>query len=355
MKKKPDIFLLLILALGVLLIANSLLLGGVNKDVSESIAKAKEEARPADIELTIISDSECAKCSDVTAVLDSVKSKNNVKEDITIDMRDSKAQELIAEYRIEKIPSIIIKGELDKAKLSGFEKKGDAMVLSDIAAPYTDAASHDIKGLVELTYIKDSDCEKCFDLTNSISQLKQGIVVDKESVVEFDSKEGKIFIEAYGLKKVPTIILSQEFSAYPTSQSWQQVGTVEEDGSYVMRVVSPPFINTTTNRVIGLVELTYLTDDSCKDCYDVNSHNAILLRYGIDPVKEETVDVSSAQGKALVEKYSIKAVPTIILSKEASNYPALNSVWKQVGTVEEDGSYLFVTLNVMGKYRNLTG
>ena len=46
-------------------------------------------------------------------------------------------------------------------------------------------------------------------------------------------------------------------------------------------------------------------------------------------------------------------MPTIILSKEASAYPRLTAVWKDVGTVEEDGTYIFRKTELMGVSKDL--
>ena len=69
---------------------------------------------------------------------------------------------------------------------------------------------------------------------------------------------------------------------------------------------------------------------------------------------EKTVDIASDEGKALIKKYSIKSVPTIILSKDADAYPALKQIWQQVGSVEEDGNYVFREVTQMGSYKDLT-
>ena len=70
---------------------------------------------------------------------------------------------------------------------------------------------------------------------------------------------------------------------------------------------------------------------------------------------ERTVDVSSAEGRSLMRTYSITAVPTVILSKDAVAYDALMRAWASVGTVEKDGSLVFRDLSVMGKYRKIGG
>jgi hypothetical protein len=209
-------------------------------------------------------------------------------------------------------------------------------------------------GVVELTHITKSNCEKCVDLNPLIAQFKQtGMAFSKETVL--DEEQAGDLIEKYSIKKLPILIFSEGASAYDTiALSWQQLGTVEEDGSHVLRAINPPYYDLEDDAVKGLVTLTMLVDGSCPECYEVRLHKPILERFSITMDKEETVDVSSAQGKSLISMYDIKKVPTIILSDDAGAYPILKPVWKQVGTIEEDGSYVFRNVEVMkGKYMDL--
>ena len=110
----------------------------------------------------------------------------------------------------------------------------------------------------------------------------------------------------------------------------------------------------TEKKVKGLVTLTLLDDKSCIECYNVSLHKLVLDRFNMYIEDERMVDITDSEGKYLINKYSITQVPTIILSGEVSEYTALTNIWDQVGTVEEDGSYVFRKLEVMGTYKDLT-
>jgi hypothetical protein len=85
-----------------------------------------------------------------------------------------------------------------------------------------------------------------------------------------------------------------------------------------------------------------LTDDSCEECYDVEQHRDIMMMaFGVYINEEEMIDISSAEGKELLEKYDITKVPTILMSEEAGKYQTIQLVWDQLGTIEEDGTYVF--------------
>lgn len=341
----------LIIVLGIIVIFNLIQITLINKQLDEKVGVVK----PAEVKLYTIREASCAKCYNLNSVISSIKS-NNVKvvEEKTIDFGSTNAKKLIDKYGIKRLPTVIILGDIDKISIPNFEKREDALVFVKTLAPYVDVSDGKIKGLVELTHIKKEGCDKCVDLTSLIRQLKQtGMGFDKET--ELNGNEAKDLIEKYDIKRLPTLIFSKEASVYETiTESWQQLGTVEDDGSYVLRTIVPPYYDLKENAVKGLVKLTMLGDESCTGCYDVTLHKPILEQYGIEFIEEETIDVSSEQGKSLTAKYNITLVPTFIMSKDAKEYTILKPVWEQVGTVEEDGTYVFRSVEVMnGKYRDL--
>jgi len=164
-------------------------------------------------------------------------------------------------------------------------------------------------------------------------------------------------MKKYNIDFVPTLLLSKEAVAYEVMQrAWSQVGTKEIDGSYVLRLVYPPFINLTTGKFMGLVNIIYLTDNSCTECYDVKLHKQIISSpqsFAISLDKEETIDISDVKGKELVAKYNITHVPATILFGEVDVYPASKAL-KQFFTAEKDGAYVFRRVNLLGTYKDLT-
>ena len=171
--------------------------------------------------------------------------------------------------------------------------------------------------------VSDIACAKCGDITKLINQMKaSGIKIVEQKNISSSSDEGTALISKYNLDFVPTIILSKDADAYPiVNQAWIQLGTKEADGSYVLRTVYPPYINLTTGKLSGIVDIVYLTDKSCAECYNVSVHNQILTSpqtFAVKFDKQATVDISDAAGKELLAKYNITKVPTVILSNEVS-------------------------------------
>ena len=349
----------IIFVLAIVLVINVVLTLNLNTELKKGSEAAQEKARPARIELTSIKNSKCTDCADISAIAIQIKNLNvNVTKERTLEYNSKEGKEIIAKYKLDKIPNIVITGEIDKVSIQGLDKKDDALLLTDINPPYTNAVTGEVIGKVTLYLLKDDSCAKCNDINILIAQIKSaGVKIYNVMNVTTQSSRGKELIEKYKIDFAPALILSKDASAYDVMQkAWQQVGTIESDGSYVLRQVYPPFVNLTTGKTRGLASIVYLVDNSCAECYDVRLHEEILTSpqsFAITFEKEETVDVSDSKGKELIAKYNISQVPTTILSSEVTVYPS-SAALKQFFSVEKDGSYVFRQPKVLGTYKDLT-
>ena len=266
-------------------------------------------------------------------------------------------KEIIKKYGLEKIPAVVVTGEIDKVNVNGLRKAQDALLLAGADVPYTNVLTGKIEGRVTLYHLKDASCEKCNDMSFLAGQIKRaGVRIYEEKIIDVGSNEGQEIISKYKIDFVPSIILSKEASAYQVmQQAWPQIGSVESDGSYVLRMVSPPYINMTTGKLRGVVDITYLADKTCTECYNVSQHKLILANpqgFAMRLEKEEAYDISDAKGKELIAKYNITKVPTIILSEEIKAYPSSTAL-NQFFSAEKDGSYVFRKMDDVGTYRDL--
>jgi len=354
-----NIFIGITILLGVVLILNVFLTYSLNKDIKKNAEALQEKLKPAKIELTLIKNSKCNDCFDISTIVSHVKNANVViTKEAMFEFDSKEGKEIIRKYNIEKVPTVVVTGEIDKFSIQGLEKKENSLLLTRLEPPYTNAVTGQIEGKVKMYVLKDPECTKCNDLGVLISQIKgTDVKIAEEKTIASNSDEGKELIKKYNINFVPTLILSKDAASYTIIQrAWGQVGSKETDGSYVMRVVNPPFINLTTGNLMGLVNVIYLTDKSCTECYDVKQHKVILTSpqsFAIKLDKEETTDFGDAKGKELVAKYNITKVPVTILSDEVSVYPS-SQVLKQFFSVEKDGSYVFRKLEGLGSYKDLT-
>ena len=208
---------------------------------------------------------------------------------------------------------------------------------------------------LDLIVITDAACRDCFDLNSIIDSVKkENVKIGSSRTIDRASEEGKLLIEKFAIKKLPTFLTQGELTKNSViAKFFSQAGDVIND-NFVFRQDSGPYVDTATGKIKGRVKLVLLTDITCVECYDVTQHEIILKQFGISaPAK--IVDIKSALGKALVKAYVIKMVPTFILSGDVKEYPGIVSVWSQVGIVARDGAYVFTKgVPFMGVYKNLT-
>ncbi|MBI4448439.1 hypothetical protein HY641_00235 [Candidatus Woesearchaeota archaeon] len=348
--------LLLVLTFFVLL--NLFLTYDLRQEVAERVRLDALSRVPPMMELVVISDDSCVDCFNISPVVSQIKAMNvNLTKESVLQYGSDEARAQIEKYSVQSIPSVILLGAPETFSLSGFKRTKDALILSEVRPIYIDATTGQAKGRLEMTLINDPSCKGCFNIGIVAGQIKRLTSVRQEITLSSASAQAKKLIAKYNITKLPALILSEDTSVYAAIASeWANVGTVESDGMYVLRELPPPYVDVATGQVVGRVSVTYLTDVSCKACYDVSIHKAVLAQLGIAPAIESRMDVASAQGKMLVAKYGIESVPTVILSRDAKAFDVMSSVWEQVGTIESDGSYVFRNLGAIGgvTYHNLS-
>ncbi|MDP3728040.1 MAG: hypothetical protein Q8R18_01160 [bacterium] len=313
--------------------------------------KAEELARPGEIQLVAIIDPSCTDCFDILRIIESVKTANvELTSQQIIEYTDEQAQVLIEKYNIEKIPTIIVTGEINKegSEISGLEEKSDALVFTNLDPVYFDLSSKEYKGRVQIQLITNSDCENCYDMSTFIDAIKDLVSISSEKLIELD--DAKELIEKYSLTELPAIIISGDIELYPeTASKLEAIGTFVGEDLVLSAKLNPPYWDLTEDKALGLVSLTYITDESCEDCYNVSIHKKVLENYGVFIAEETTIDISSDEGQALKKKYDLTKVPTIIASEDLKYYSGIEDVWEQVGTIEKDGNYVFRELDLVSK------
>lgn len=336
----------------VLLIAlNFFTISSINSLVLTKVSDAKEALRPARIELLTISDANCKFCFNLSGYLDAIRQGHfNLTEDIALDASSQQAKDLIQKYNIDKIPTIIVRGELNKTQIPQLELKDDALILTKLSAPYTSTKDNKVKGVTTLTILEDASCKYCTKLDSLGSLLKQnGVYLSSDKKLDISSTEAKQLIKSYNIKKIPTAIISSGVEEYPALlQNLVQLSEKQADGTYVLTQINLPYLDLETNNVKGLVSITYLKDSSCQECFDSQIFKVVMSNVGVIPIKEETVDISTTNGKALLDKYKITKIPAMFLSKEAQDYENLKKAWSQAGDIASDGSLIFKNVELLG-------
>lgn len=319
--------------------------------INKNIAAAKEATRPANLKIIKITTPNCQDCFNVDAAVGDFKKQNvKVEEEKTLTFNSPEASASIKQFGIKKVPTYLVTGEVTKNNIENFIKsngdvKENTFVFTKLTPVFIDTETNQEMGRVTATLITDPSCSKCTDPKIVVENFKKaGVKVKATKEFAWNSPDALNIISQYKITKAPTFIFSPEFDLYTSIKgTWQNFGTVESDKTHVARNLPLPYRDLTKGRLVGFVDIVYLTDSGCTNCYKVTDVQKPILTqgYGVALSSERTIDVFSGEGQSLVSKYKITKVPTVLLSPEADQYVNLKNVWKNVGTVEQDGWYIF--------------
>lgn len=353
----------MLVLIAVISLMNIFIIQGRAEKVREARGIAQEFLRPAELEVTKILLSNCEECFDIENALEGIKKQNvNVTQETVLKLNDKQAKELIKKYNIRKIPALIISGEANKTEQlkSFFDSIGDfpderTVIFTGLKPPYYDVSLGRVVGRVSVINIVDSLCTECIPLNQITGALEQvGVIVADEETYEYTSKDGIELINKFNVSRIPAILISNEVNYYSEVKEQLQEIADEKQGFYALHATAAPYRDLSQGKVVGMVKLVLLTDNSCDDCYDVNINKQILSRLGVFVKENVTYDIGSEEGKALISRYNIEKAPIILLSSEAENYPVFVQAWNSVGSIEDDGWYVMRNPENIGTYKDLT-
>ncbi len=227
---------------------------------------ATAAAKAIKLKVTIVASKDCTDCWDTSLFTEALKQQPNVTVtgENTVYTSDAKTKDLISKYKLDKVPTILISGNLsDDQELTKFltssmgEIIDKVFVLRQIIPPYIELASGQERGKVAITLITDQSCKTCYDAQLHLRALSNiGIITNNVSTVDISSDAGKSLLKQYNIKKVPTFIMTGDLQAYQgLAQVWDQVGTVASDGTYVFTKVElmGTYMDLAKNKIVKVV------------------------------------------------------------------------------------------------------
>ena len=334
------------------------------KKVGEAKETAKEMLRPATLEVIKIVHSDCKDCFDIQKSLDLIKNQNvNITKENSVNFESEEGDNLIKSYKLIKIPTLIVRGEINKSDqlIKFFEKNGviinnNTAIYTNINPPFYDVVKDEVVGRVKIINLVDSSCELCIPLIQVEKSLANvGVAISESDSYEYNSDEAMELIREMGITKIPAILISTDLDHYKdVKKQIQNLAGEPKNGYYTIHSLNPPYRYLEEDKIVGLVNLIMLTDNSCKECYDIKLNENVLKRFGIAVDKIDTYDISSEDGKEFLSMYKITKVPMILVSPDVEVYQSFVQVWQNVGTVEEDGWYVMRNPEVLGNYKDLT-
>ena len=295
-----------------------------------------------EIRAVVLRPQNCSDCFNIAPILNEVRSSNvNLTIVQYFDVPSAEAEIYLDKYNITKLPAILLFGGTSNLQSFG-EKRNDALVFTRQKPVYLDLQSGKFVGRVNATIINTPLCSICQNLSNIVAALRQqGMSVYENKINDIEAMR---LIGLYNISKLPVLILSPDALQYELMDSWRAQGTIESDGSFVLRNITVPYWSVSEKKVKGSVNSILIKDATCANCYDPTTHQEVLQNQqsiNLKIVSTKILDISSAEGKILISKYKITSVPTIIVQGDLSVYPTFLNIWPQIGTQEADGSYIF--------------
>lgn len=208
-----------------------------------------------------------------------------------------------------------------------------------------------------LVMISEKSCENCKNMEALEEYIAgQNVEITDRKELSADQDESKDLIEKYEIKRLPALIFTADAKINNSLQkAYEPNSRSISDKVIVWEQWVPPFYDLKGKETQGIINVVYLSDKSCGDCYDpAEIFAGIYKNFGINVNGQQTFDVSDPEGLEFIANYKVKNVPTVILSENVALYEQFASIWPDVGTIEEDGKYIFRNIDSMQQiYKNL--
>ncbi|GEM_PF-1369487 len=268
----------------------------------------------------------------------------------------NEGKELTKEYSIESVPTIIIKNA-SKSLFGNWDEvgsiEGDGSLVFRARIPvYWDLKQKRFAGLVNATELVDSSCASCFDplQSNEMQLLLKNIKVKSVKRVEAGSVNGKKIVEKYHLGFVPALIFSREIRDYNFFSQFAPLGSIEADGSFVVRTKFPPYKDLDSNTVKGLLSVTVIEPTQCWACRDAKDLLSFLnSRLGLRFSNVSVIDANTASARTLSDQYSIQYAPAALITGNINLYPGMEDAFPKIGRVFKDGVHAFDNPLLLGQ------
>ena len=350
-QKKIEIAIYLAIALTfVLILYNFYMTNTLMNEADKKVEELKKGSILPYLKVTFI-DPGCLECRDASPLINGINQSINANISFT-KLSPSSASQIISKYGITKLPAVVVEGNIsliENSQLSQlFTKKGNALVFESLP-PYIDAKENKLVGIVEVKLIEHKGCSECYNMRNIITSLSNaGVVFSETKVLEHPGEEANKLVKQYNITKFPTLLISKEIDLYGYKDSFSSSDIVKDVGDYYMILPFPPYVEIPGLRLRGEVNVTYLYSTACSNCTDVKMFKDGISRMGIYIRNERELAVEEEKGKELVNKYSIRFVPTVILQGDLEAYPGLIESWRNTG------KYINGTL-IFTDYSNIQG
>ena len=189
----------------------------------------------------------------------------------------------------------------------------------------------------------NEDCIECTQVEDYLEVYKKAWVkFEFTNLKKYNTWEYKAHFNEYDITKLPFIVFSEELNNYETiSNSWDNTfGYRNEKMEYIPTDIIPPYFDIKTKQVKWLINIVYIWDQNCNDCYKIEDSILILRKFWLRFKNINKIDKENKEAIKLIQKYNINTFPAIILSKNTKLYKNFSYFWKNMWSIEGDWRYI---------------
>lgn len=185
-------------------------------------------------------------------------------------------------------------------------------------------------------------CGDCFGAETVVELIKSShnIKITNKKIITPDDSGYDKFVKRYEIKNLPAIVVSGDTSNSKITGAWESLSGENKNGDILIQNLLP-FYDIEEQKQKGFIDVVLLEDKTCTDCFNATQYLDTLKRSAMRVKNYSIYDISSAEGRSYIDKYKIKKVPVLIMSESANDYPGFKDAWKDVGTIESDGWFVF--------------
>lgn len=175
------------------------------------------------VDVTLLDDPACLKCSDPRALLDEMKAGGVVfNPRVVLDANASQGRDLEKKYGLALVPTVVFSDQLGvyfdrfpNLKDYLVELPDGAFTLKSVLPPFHNLTSDRFEGYVTATFLTDSNCPACYDpAIHETILTRRGVVVLSEQTFDVRGPKGHDLRVAYNITHVPTAVFSADLAAY---------------------------------------------------------------------------------------------------------------------------------------------